>query len=128
LNSLKEEDQINYFKQQLEKVGFLPANTDIRLVNALLEVWRVQAQINYVPENILLTPITLFQSERTFQQQDFSKFLESSAFGWDHFANSEVEIHKVPGNHMSMLGEPHIKVLAEKLQQSLLQALSKFSK
>jgi len=128
LNSLTEEKQANYFKQQLEQVGFLPVNTDIKLVNALLEVCRVQIQINYIPENILLTPISLFQTESTFQhfqQQDSSELSKNSALGWSHFADGKVEIETVPGSHVSMLREPYVKILAEKLQQSIWQCCRK---
>ena len=82
---------------------------------------------NYVPENILSTPITLFQTEETFQKQNSSKIPENSTLGWSEFADSGVEIHIVPGNHMSMLGEPYVKVVAEKLQQSISQAMAIFS-
>lgn len=42
--------------------------------------------------------------------------------GWLRLAN-RVQIHRVPGSHLNMMKEPHVSVLAERLQSSLLQAL-----
>ena len=55
------------------------------------------------------------------EQQNYSHLLQEPTWGWKQFSEPEVEIHTVPGNHISMIGEPHVKVLAEKMQQSLEQ-------
>ena len=46
LASLSAEQQINYFKEQLEMLGILPPQTDIQLVRGLVQVYRTQCQIN----------------------------------------------------------------------------------
>jgi thioesterase domain-containing protein/acyl carrier protein len=38
--------------------------------------------------------------------------------GWRHLA-PHMEIHEVPGDHLSMIKEPHVRVLAERLKESL---------
>ncbi len=43
-------------------------------------------------------------------------------FGWDEYAIGGLKIHRVPGDHLSMFTEPHVKVLAEKLQACLTKA------
>ncbi|KYC40345.1 hypothetical protein WA1_27850 [Scytonema hofmannii PCC 7110] len=43
-------------------------------------------------------------------------------FGWDEYAIGGLEIHRVSGDHLSMFTEPHVKVLAEKLQACLTKA------
>ncbi|MBR8840738.1 MAG: amino acid adenylation domain-containing protein, partial [Stigonema ocellatum SAG 48.90 = DSM 106950] len=40
-------------------------------------------------------------------------------FGWSNLAAGGLEIHYVSGDHVSMFTEPHVKVLAEKLQSCL---------
>jgi thioesterase domain-containing protein len=35
--------------------------------------------------------------------------------GWDKFAGGGLEIHDVPGGHISMFAEPNVLVLAETL-------------
>ena len=124
LASLTPEEQINYFKEQLEMVGVLPPQADIKLVRGLLQVYRTQAQIDYLPDNASATPITLFCAleEKNSQQENSSDLFLEPAWGWNQFCDGEVEIHTVPGSHLSMMSEPHVKVLAEKLQKSLEQA------
>jgi aspartate racemase len=38
--------------------------------------------------------------------------------GWRQLV-SELEVHSIPGNHLDMIKEPHVQVLAEKLRQCL---------
>jgi amino acid adenylation domain-containing protein len=40
-------------------------------------------------------------------------------FGWGDLVTGELEIHYVPGSHLSFLKEPHVGLLAEKLKASL---------
>jgi amino acid adenylation domain-containing protein len=43
---------------------------------------------------------------------------EDELLGWDKFA-SEVDLYRVPGDHVNMVNEPNVRVLAEKLKQCL---------
>ncbi|MHC0067443.1 SDR family NAD(P)-dependent oxidoreductase [Nostoc sp. UIC 10890] len=123
LTSLTREQQLNYFKQKLEIVGFLPAQTDIKMVRGLLQVFQTQCQIKYEPEKTYKTPITLFCArEINPEQESSSHIFQEPTWGWNQFSDGEVEIHIVPGNHVSMLSEPHVKVLAQQMQISLEQA------
>ena len=42
--------------------------------------------------------------------------------GWSELAPGGLEIHDVPGNTFSMLQEPHVQVLAEKLRDCIDKA------
>lgn len=44
-----------------------------------------------------------------------------AAMGWDQLAQA-IEIIQVPGNHLSMLKRPHVKLLAQRLQQCISSA------
>lgn len=39
--------------------------------------------------------------------------------GWNRLVADEIQLHKIPGNHFTMHYEPHVKVLAEKLNACL---------
>lgn len=39
--------------------------------------------------------------------------------GWRHLAGGGVIVHEVPGDHLSMMSEPHVEVLAQKLSTCL---------
>lgn len=58
--------------------------------------------------------IHLFRAdERTLFEVD-SKFL-----GWEKYTGNEIRVHRVPGNHDTMLKEPHVKEFAKILQNLL---------
>ncbi|MUG97531.1 amino acid adenylation domain-containing protein [Scytonema sp. UIC 10036] len=40
-------------------------------------------------------------------------------FGWSHIVTGEINVHLVPGSHITLFEEPHVKVLAEKLKHCL---------
>ncbi|MBP5974432.1 amino acid adenylation domain-containing protein, partial [Brasilonema sp. CT11] len=40
-------------------------------------------------------------------------------FGWRDVIAGEIDIHHVPGSHLTLLEEPHVRVLAEKLKDCL---------
>jgi amino acid adenylation domain-containing protein len=48
---------------------------------------------------------------------------EDDLFGWDKFATG-VDLYRVPGDHVSMMNEPHVQVLAEQLKRCLARASS----
>ncbi|PDT79683.1 hybrid non-ribosomal peptide synthetase/type I polyketide synthase [Sinorhizobium sp. BJ1] len=41
--------------------------------------------------------------------------------GWKQFARGRLEVHEVPGNHYTMVAPPHVRVLATKLKDYLIQ-------
>lgn len=47
--------------------------------------------------------------------------------GWGKILTGEVEVHVVPGDHMSYLEDPHVWVLAEKLKASIDKAQADIS-
>ncbi len=46
----------------------------------------------------------------------------SKEIGWGKLSTRPMEIHDIPGFHARILSDPHVKVLAEKLQVCLGKA------
>jgi thioesterase domain-containing protein len=46
----------------------------------------------------------------------------SSALGWDDYVRDDWDVHEVPGSHETMIGEPHVHVLAATVAESLRHA------
>jgi thioesterase domain-containing protein len=46
----------------------------------------------------------------------------SQVLGWERYVDDAWEVHEVPGSHDSMLGEPHVHVLAATLARCLREA------
>jgi amino acid adenylation domain-containing protein len=60
--------------------------------------------------------VTLFNAEETDPAM-----LRDPLYAWPGLA-AEIEVHTVPGKHDTMLMEPHVAVLARKLEEALRQA------
>jgi len=39
--------------------------------------------------------------------------------GWRELVSGDVEVHEIPGNHIDIIKEPHVRVLAEELRACL---------
>jgi thioesterase domain-containing protein len=84
---------------------------------------RLASSAAYVP-GTLRGAITLFRAS------DFAEELgrpladgeERRTFGWSRLSSSPVELRWVPGNHVTITTEPHVRVLAELVRESLESA------
>jgi len=54
-----------------------------------------------------------------FRTCDPSRKTTDSTLGWSELATGGVDVNQVPGNHLTMLREPSVQVLAERLQHYL---------
>lgn len=52
----------------------------------------------------------------------------SPVLGWEQYCDDDWEVHEVPGSHDSMIGEPHVHVLAATLADCLLRAQERDSR
>ncbi|MBD2015334.1 amino acid adenylation domain-containing protein [Microcoleus sp. FACHB-53] len=69
-------------------------------------------QWGFAPKNVYPDRVTLFRAIENIG------FLDPD-LGWRELAPGGLEIHDVPGNTVSMLQEPHVQVLAEKLRDCI---------
>ena len=64
--------------------------------------------------------ITLLRTEDESRENALRRY--DSQFGWGNLAAEGVDIHYIPGSHISFLDEPHVQVVAEKLKDCLDKA------
>ncbi|HCF30316.1 MAG TPA: non-ribosomal peptide synthetase, partial [Cyanobacteria bacterium UBA11049] len=98
---------------------FIPQETRLRMldeltVHRLLRIFYAnsRATLKYVAQPYP-NAIALF---RTCEPQKKS---DDSTLGWSQLAMSNVQVHSIPGNHLTMLRKPHVHVLAEQLGRYL---------
>jgi thioesterase domain-containing protein len=140
LKSLESEKQLFYLQEQLVKIGWLPPNSDIKQLRGLVEVYKTNYLTHYRPnpENILKT--TLIALLQASEFPDMAEMIEmdekakiawktvlkirsESTWGWNLFTSMPVIVHTVPGDHISMMTQPQVQYLAEKLKLCIEQAL-----
>ncbi|WP_190945051.1 non-ribosomal peptide synthetase [Nostoc flagelliforme] len=127
LQSLPVEEQLKYVLQHFKMVNMLPPNAEIMQMKNMVQALKANSLslINYVPEQIYSGRITLLRASETPPERLASKFYEisqDSTWGWSEYSCEPVDIHFVPGNHITMMAEPHVQVLAERLKVCIEQA------
>jgi aspartate racemase len=70
----------------------------------------------FAPKQVYQGPVTLFRAidEIAFYEPDL---------GWGEMTPGGLEIYDIPGNNVSLLQEPRVQVLAEKLKARIDKAL-----
>ncbi|MGR9108700.1 MAG: thioesterase domain-containing protein, partial [Gammaproteobacteria bacterium] len=104
------------FKQH--EVVFAP-DAPVEELKALVNVYRTTVELHqdYYVQTPITCPIHLFMASDRFAEQAFEDTRE--AWGWANYTDAGVTILKVPGTHMTMLAEPHVRSLAEALSACL---------
>ncbi|NEO69058.1 MAG: amino acid adenylation domain-containing protein [Moorea sp. SIO3H5] len=119
LKPLNPEAQLNYLKQQMETVNLLPPNSGIERVRGIVQTIKADelAFMSYLPQGGYQGRITLFRTKEVYQDElgMLDEIPTDPTWGWNQLSSQTVEVHVIPGNHTTMLGEPHVQVLAEKL-------------
>ncbi len=98
---------------------------------AQLNVYRWNYRMRYLPLGDLVpVPIALFQSTENEpgeepRSAEAARLRESVSWGWQRYSSSAVRVTRVPGNHVTMLLEPHVRTLADHLNQLLTPAREK---
>ncbi|WP_353931424.1 non-ribosomal peptide synthase/polyketide synthase [Okeanomitos corallinicola TIOX110] len=127
LRSLPLTEQLQYVLNYLHRLDLLPPNADTKYVNNLLQAYKANSTVEYVPQDFHPLPITLFRaSEFVSAEQQTAlppEFLEDVSLGWNPFSSEPVDVEFVPGNHVTMMTQPHVQVFAERLKSCLQQKL-----
>ncbi|GAA6623076.1 thioesterase domain-containing protein [Scytonema sp. NUACC26] len=55
-------------------------------------------------------------------QEAFVGFQTDPLLGWGNLITSAIDLHHIPGSHFTLLKEPHVRVVAEKLKDCLEKA------
>lgn len=129
LHQLTAKEKINYFRGKAKYVPgkiknklwqaaykfFLLTGRPLPSVLRSVGEFNFMAVMNYVPK-IYSGKATLF-----WANEDLRGTYDVEA-GWNFLARGGVEIHNIPGNHLDIVKEPYVQVLAEKLKACIEQA------
>ena len=123
LRRLPPEEQLLLVKDLFERTGLLPPGSNLAHVRGFVEVFRQNQATRYYPARPVPVPIVLFRSGQEADPVALANvpasILEDPALGWGAFASAPVEVCRVPGDHLTMMAEPHVRVLAARLAACL---------
>ncbi|HBB34601.1 MAG TPA: hypothetical protein DDZ80_15365 [Cyanobacteria bacterium UBA8803] len=120
LQSLAPDEQLSYVLERARAANVVLPDAGVVEIRRLLEVVLAnrQAERSYTPV-VYPNQITVFRAEESFGLEN-----SDPAMGWNQLTDTGVEIHTISGNHYTIVKEPHVRVLAERLRNSLEQAQS----
>jgi amino acid adenylation domain-containing protein len=112
LESLAPEEQRARLLAALRDADFLPPGAGLEQVRRTLDVYKANARAAslYEPKPYH-GPVTLFRAGEAAEG--------SPDFGWNRLTPEPVEVVPVPGHHLSLLAEPHVQILAQRLRLCL---------
>jgi thioesterase domain-containing protein len=93
---------------------FVPGSTDVVLDRESVE-WREGTWARHVPRAV--SPVMLL---RTREGREWTPGYH--ALGWDRAIDVQWDVLDVPGGHHTMLGEPYVRVVGERVAAALTAA------
>nr|AXN93592.1 PuwA [Anabaena minutissima UTEX B 1613] len=129
LQPLSAENQLDYLLEQLKIAQILPTDASKTQLRSFVQVYKTHTQAfsNYFPSLVHNTAITLFRASEVHEEEqaiaEYVNRLQDLTLGWNNFSDEPVDIHVVPGTHLTMMQAPHVQVLAEHLQACIRGAI-----
>ncbi len=111
---MPEGEQLTQFRRRTAVARLIPEDADDALARRIYRVFvaNVRAMLNYRAEPYP-GKLTLFQGTEPFVQNGRNPYQE-----WSRLCDA-VDLVKVPGNHLTLVHEPHLKQLAAELHKHL---------
>lgn len=120
LKSLSPEEQLSRVLNRLKEIEVFPQDVGTEHVRGLLQVEKanMRALQRYVAQKYP-GKIALFRAAQ-LRQEDFrglslQRYLDP-AQGWQSLSSEPVDVHFVAGDHITMITEPNVSVLARQLR------------
>jgi len=122
LQTLDSESQLNYILERFKLASFLPADADKTDILGFIDVYKANCRMDYMPKDIKPTRMILFKASEVIEEyknEDWYNRSTDPTWGWSQYAEDLVDILMVPGDHFTMMNQPNVQVLAEKLRACL---------
>ncbi len=111
--------QIEIVYAQMKEKGLLPSDTGMRELKGLIQVFKANNEIEYTPDCKAKADITLYRAEEIHpavkDDNRLSEIFKSSDLEWKRYTKGKAVNHILPGDHMSILREPHVNTLAKEI-------------
>ena len=121
LQSLGENCQLDYLLERLSIAGLNLSPGELKRIFQVYKA-NIQADVEYIPQESYPTSITFFRAMETEVFEAIlgeTTILKDPTWGWGEISAESVTIHEIPGNHFTMIREPHVRVLAQTLTNNI---------
>ncbi|HEX5442205.1 MAG TPA: hypothetical protein VFW87_00190, partial [Pirellulales bacterium] len=113
VEALGDEEKLTYFVEQIAAAGLAPpqlADTEARGLLAVFEA-NARAGLAYRPQPAPLRAV-LFRADEHIDRND-----RDPTLGWGALLSDGLAIEPLPGAHLTLLREPHVRALAARLRR-----------
>jgi amino acid adenylation domain-containing protein len=136
ISALPQMAQLRQLWKEAKLAGVVPSDMTLVEFRRLFDIFKINAKTlsSYRPGEYR-GRITLFAAEVDIEEHIFSHDknrllwkanhpgFDDPLKGWDKVATEGVDLIVVPGDHFSMMQEPHVQVLGEQLRNRIQQTL-----
>ncbi|MBF0136262.1 MAG: amino acid adenylation domain-containing protein [Magnetococcales bacterium] len=125
MTTLNPEEPLRHLFERLKKNDILPADANIAHFQGFIRVYKTNLQVRYTPPQEHLPVRMVLFSSRDLQPDNLTTEKMDPAIrldpfqGWSPYSAKPVELHVIPGDHLTMMQQPHVEILAEKLRGCL---------
>lgn len=114
---LARDDLLVRVLQRLQQEGILPPDAETSHIQHYLQVYlsNGRALDNYIPQPLQM-PVVLFRATSEPVHEYFDETLN-----WNRWLTASPLIYDVPGDHTSIMFDPYVQILAQKLRTVLAQ-------
>jgi arthrofactin-type cyclic lipopeptide synthetase C len=119
IDALHPAAQLNLLVECLVRVGLMPQGSRSADLMGTVRTFETALRTRYRPQNIYMDPVRLVLVDDPGKDKEANeRSLESIEAGWKRWAPN-LTVWRSPGNHMTMLRQPHIAVLSDWLLSTL---------
>jgi amino acid adenylation domain-containing protein len=125
LAALASDKQLRYILEVATHAQVLPPEMDLATLQMLLQVHQANSRafVQYNP-GVYAGAILLLRSTELFAEE-FAGSYRDPGLGWTTATTESVVIQPVPGDHITMLTDPHVATLAGHLKTYIVPAAAK---
>ncbi|HVS00541.1 MAG TPA: amino acid adenylation domain-containing protein [Thermoanaerobaculia bacterium] len=107
------EDALLLLSAEAERAGLLPAGSGSGEVQRRFKVFQANFRaLESYSGAPCAAPVILFKAAETVRPE--------ADLGWSRLSQGPVEVHALPGDHYTLLQQPHVQALAARLRKRLL--------
>lgn len=123
-------EQIDLLANRLVAQGITRQGTDSTEIRGFVEVYKTQARIHYRPDPDHPVKVALFRAREPLADflDGMPEYLKNDeAWGWHQYSKGTPTMEYIPGDHLTMVTQPHVRQLTQRLHLALSLAQENYN-